>query len=313
MATLTGLAKYQKIEKPVGEGTYGVVYRAKDRTTDEVVALKKIRLDVEDEGVPSTALREISLLKELTHPNIVELKDVEHSEGRLYLVFEWLDKDLKKYMDSCKGGLGMPLIKSYMYQILRGMAFCHARAIMHRDMKPQNLLVDKAGNVKIADFGLARAFMIPIRKYTHEVVTLWYRAPEILLGQREYSPAVDMWSIGAIFVEMVTQRPLWPGDSEIDELFRIFRCLGTPDESMWPGVTRLPDYKDTFPRWAPKPASKWCRARDEAGGEVDLLSGLDEAGLDLLAGMLAYDPARRISAKQALNHPFFDDVDKSAI
>ena len=183
--------QYQKIEKPVGEGTYGVVYKAKDKTTGEHVALKKIRLEGEDEGVPSTALREISLLKELSHPNIVQLKDVEHADGRLYLVFEWVDKDLKKYMDSTE--MTMPLVKSYMYQLLKGMDFCHARGIMHRDLKPQNLLVDRKGTLKLADFGLARAFMIPVRPYTHEVVTLWYRAPEILLGQRTYAPAVDMW------------------------------------------------------------------------------------------------------------------------
>lgn len=211
---LTGLAKYDRVEKPVGQGTYGVVYRAKNKLTGETVAMKKIRLEMEDEGVPSTALREISLLKELTHPNIVEcvprgvwlrgasrrtatpttrrLKEVEHSERRLYLVFEWLDKDLKNYMDSVKGGMSSDLVKvrtaavlhtgplhklrplplpaqSYMYQLLLGMDFCHKRGIMHRDLKPQNLLVDVHGVLKIADFGLARAFLIPLRMYTHEV------------------------------------------------------------------------------------------------------------------------------------------------
>lgn len=133
-----------------------------------------------------------------------------------------------------------------------------------------------------------------------QVVTLWYRAPEILMGQREYSPSVDIWSMGAIMVEMVTKRPLWPGDSEIDELFRIFRCLGTPDETVWPGVTKLPDFKETFPRWQARSPAKWA-------------PGLDEAGTDLLMRMLAYDPVHRISAKAALNHPWFDDVDKSAV
>lgn len=271
------------------------------------------------------------------------LKDVEHSEGKLYLVFEWLDKDLKKYMDSVKGALNKQLIKvrervtqhtqsaelkqkpntnthnchfclawfgsrplpapqSYMYQILRGMAFCHALGVMHRDMKPQNLLVDRHGTLKIADFGLARAFIVPIREYTHEVVTLWYRAPEILLGQRQYSPAVDIWSIGAIFVEMINKRPLWPGDSEIDELFRIFRTLGTPTEQMWPGVTSLPDYKSSFPKW---PANKVAR--------VVPSMAKDPHAVDLLTQMLHYDPVKRISAKAALNHPYFDDLDKTAL
>jgi serine/threonine protein kinase len=293
------LARYKKIEKPIGEGTYGVVYKAKDLSNGNMVALKKIRLEVEDEGVPSTALREISLLKELDHPNIVQLLDVEHSENRLYLVFEWLAQDLKVYMDSCrKTGMHMSLIKSYLFQLVRGIDFCHTRGVMHRDLKPQNLLIDKLGNMKIADFGLARAFQLPIRTYTHEVVTLWYRAPEILLGQRQYACPVDVWSIGAIFVEMVNRRPLWPGDSEIDELYRIFRTLGTPNEESWPGVSSLPDYKATFPSWPARGLQKICPT-------------LDPVGLDLLAQMLAYDPAARITARDAMNHPFFDDVDKS--
>lgn len=156
---------------------------------------------------------------------VCRLKDVEHQDGKLFLVFEWLDKDLKKHMDAMPspGLLPEQMIKSLMFQLLQGMDYCHARGIMHRDLKPQNLLVDRRGVLKLADFGLARAFMIPVRAYTHEVVTLWYRAPEILLGQRTYAPAVDMWSIGCIFAELVNRKPLWPGDSEIDELFRIFR------------------------------------------------------------------------------------------
>ena len=138
-------------------------------------------------------------------------------------------------------------LQSYMFQMIAGLNFCHARRILHRDLKPQNLLIDRSGALKLADFGLARAFGIPVRTYTHEVVTLWYRAPEILLGQQQYSTPVDMWSIGTIFAEMVMKCPLYPGDSEIDELFKIFRTLGTPNEELWPGVSKLPDYKPTFP------------------------------------------------------------------
>ena len=194
----------------------------------------------------------------------------------------------------------MGTIKSLLFQLLKGMDFCHSLGVMHRDLKPQNLLVDRAGVLKLADFGLARAFMIPLRAYTHEVVTLWYRAPEILLGQRKYSPGVDMWSIGTIFVEMVNRRALWPGDSEIDELFRIFRTLGTPTEAEWPGVSSLPDYKKEFPKW-PRRSLR------------HVVPELDEIGIDLLSKMLAYDPARRISARAAMDHPFFDDLDKSAL
>ena len=166
---------------------------------------------------------------------------------------------------------------------------------------PLNLLKrSRKGTLKLADFGLARAFMIPVRSYTHEVVTLWYRAPEILLGQRTYAPAVDIWSIGTIFVEMVNRRPLWPGDSEIDELFRIFKSLGTPDEEAWQGVTNLPDFKRDFPKW-PRRSIGLATPK------------LDAQGVDLLSRMLVYQPSKRISAKQALQHPWFDDLDKSGL
>ena len=257
---------------------------------------QKIRLEAEDEGVPSTAIREISLLKELAHPNVVSLLDVVHSEAKLYLVFEYLDQDLKKYMDSVDGPLSGMLVKSYLYQLLRGIAFCHSHRVLHRDLKPQNLLIDRNGALKLADFGLARAFGIPVRTYTHEVVTLWYRAPEILLGSRHYSTPVDMWSIGCIFAEMANKKPLFPGDSEIDELFRIFRTLGTPTDDTWPGVSQLPDYKATFPKWPATSLAKVCKS-------------LDDDGLDLLSKMLIYDPSRRISAKESLTHSYIAPAD----
>ncbi|RKP10988.1 kinase-like domain-containing protein [Thamnocephalis sphaerospora] len=285
---------YQKLEK-VGEGTYGVVYKAKERATGRTVALKKIRLDSEDEGVPSTAMREISLLKELKHTNVVELLDIIHNDTKLYLVFEFLDLDLKRYMDSTvPNGMTADHVKSYLRQLVEGIRFCHGRRVMHRDLKPQNLLIDQQGLLKLGDFGLARAFGVPLRAYTHEVVTLWYRAPEILLGSKHYAPAMDLWSVGCIFAEMVLRHPLFPGDSEIDELFRIFRVLGTPNDDIWPGVSSLPDYKPSFPKWTPQPLSK-------------VVPGLDPHGLDLLRRMLIYDPAKRISAKQALQHPYFKE------
>ncbi|XP_012872503.1 PREDICTED: cyclin-dependent kinase 1 [Dipodomys ordii] len=187
---------YIKIEK-IGEGTYGVVYKGRHKTTGQIVAMKKIRLESEEEGVPSTAIREISLLKELRHPNIVSLQDVLMQDSRLYLIFEFLSMDLKKYLDSIPPGQFMDssLVKSYLYQILQGIVFCHSRRVLHRDLKPQNLLIDDKGTIKLADFGLARAFGIPIRVYTHEVVTLWYRSPEVLLGSARYSTPVDIWSI----------------------------------------------------------------------------------------------------------------------
>lgn len=293
----SALPKYQLIQK-IGEGTYGVVYKAKDRVTGRFMALKKIRLDAEDEGVPSTSIREISLLKELDHPNVVKLEDVLHCKNRLFLVFEFLDYDLKRYLDSVKKDIEPLLIKSYLYQLLLSIFFCHSRRILHRDLKPQNLLMDRSGKLKLADFGLARAFGVPLRTYTHEVVTLWYRAPEILLGSKVYATPVDMWSVGCIFAEMANRNPLFPGDSEIDELYKIFQVLGTPTEKDWSGISKLPDYKPTFPQWK--------------GVEISrLVPQLDANGIDLLLQMLQYEPSKRISAKQALKHPYFDDLDTS--
>lgn len=288
--------QYEKVEK-IGEGTYGVVYKARDRVTNETIALKKIRLEQEDEGVPSTAIREISLLKEMQHGNIVRLQDVVHSEKRLYLVFEYLDLDLKKHMDSSPEFANDPrLVKTFLYQILRGIAYCHSHRVLHRDLKPQNLLIDRRTNaLKLADFGLARAFGIPVRTFTHEVVTLWYRAPEILLGSRHYSTPVDVWSVGCIFAEMVNQKPLFPGDSEIDELFKIFRILGTPNEDTWPGVTSLPDFKSAFPKWPSKDLAT-------------VVPTLEKTGVDLLSKMLFLDPTKRITARSALEHEYFKDI-----
>lgn len=290
---------YVKLEK-IGEGTYGVVYKARNKKTGKFVALKKIRLESEEEGVPSTAIREISLLKELQHPNIVTLEEILHQDSKLYLVFEFMQMDLKKYTDTVKGDVDPMLVKSYTYQILQGIVFCHARRVLHRDLKPQNLLIDLNGAIKLADFGLGRAFGIPVRAYTHEVVTLWYRAPEVLLGSQRYSCPVDVWSIACIFAEMVNKRPLFHGDSEIDQLFRIFRILGTPDDSVWPGVSQLPDFKPSFPRWNGKPLKQVCPK-------------LSQEGCDLLLEMLVYNPGKRMSAKTALKHPYFDDLDKSTL
>ena len=290
------LEKYTKVEK-VGEGTYGVVYKCKVKDTNDYVALKKIRLENEDEGIPSTSIREISILKQLRHPNIVYLIDLIHGEKKLYLVFEYMDHDLKKFLDINNGPLTPELVKSYLYQILIAINFCHSKRILHRDLKPQNLLIDKDGIIKVADFGLARSFGIPIKTLTHEILTLWYRAPEILLGQKEYSTPVDMWSIGLIFYEMAHRKPLFAGDCEIDQIFKIFQMFGTPNENTWPGVTRLPEFKLTFPQFKGKGISAYNR-------------NIDHVGLDLLSKMIQIDPCKRISAKQALQHPYFNDLRK---
>lgn len=291
--------RYQKLEK-IGEGTYGVVYKSRDRMTQEFLALKKIRLENDDEGVPSTAIREISLLKEITHPNVVKLKDIVHTDLKLYLVFEFIEQDLKRHLDSFGGQLPGATVKNYMYQILNGLVWCHSHRVLHRDLKPQNILIDRHSVIKLADFGLARAFGLPINTLTHEVVTLWYRAPEILLGCKQYSAPVDMWSVGCIFAELTNKKPFFMGDSEIDQLFKIFRVLGTPNEDTFPGVTSLEYYKYSFPKW-------------KSTNLALLAPNLCDKGVDLLSRMISYDPSRRIHARDALKHPYFDDLDISGL
>ncbi|KAK1588049.1 hypothetical protein Q3G72_019398 [Acer saccharum] len=290
--------QYERLGK-IGEGSYGKVYKARDCITNETVALKMISMDIEKVGVPSTTIREISVLKEMQHPNIVSLRDVQYTEKDMCLVFEYLDMDLKKYMDSCTDFTNNPhAIKTFLRQILCGVAYCHSHRVLHRDLKPQNLLIDcRTSTIKLADFGLARACSVPIRTYSHEVVTLHYRPPEILLGSRNYSTSVDVWSIGCIFAEMVNQKPLFPGMSEIDQLHKIFSIMGTPDEDTWPGVFSLPDFKPFFPLRFPKDLATF-------------VPNLDPVGVDLLSKMLCMDPKKRITAKSALEHEYFK-IDES--
>ncbi|CAG9583573.1 cell division related protein kinase 2 [Leishmania major strain Friedlin] len=294
--TRDSLDRYNRLDV-LGEGTYGVVYRAVDKITGQYVALKKVRLDRTEEGIPQTALREVSILQEFDHPNIVNLLDVICSDGKLYLVFEYVEADLKKAIEKQEGGYSGMDLKRLIYQLLDGLYFCHRHRIIHRDLKPANILLTSGNVLKLADFGLARAFQVPMHTYTHEVVTLWYRAPEILLGEKHYTPAVDMWSVGCIFAELTRRKVLFRGDSEIGQLFEIFQVLGTPTdtEGSWPGVSRLPDYRDVFPKWTAKRL-----------GQV--LPELHPDAIDLLSKMLKYDPRERISAKEALQHPWFSDL-----
>ncbi|KAF0029424.1 hypothetical protein F2P81_018529 [Scophthalmus maximus] len=185
------LETYIKLDK-LGEGTYATVFKGRSKLTDNLVALKEIRLEHE-EGAPCTAIREVSLLKDLKHANIVTLHDIVHTEKSLTLVFEYLDKDLKQYMDDCGNIMSMHNVKIFLFQILRGLSYCHKRKVLHRDLKPQNLLINEKGELKLADFGLARAKSVPTKTYSNEVVTLWYRPPDVLLGSSEYSTQIDMW------------------------------------------------------------------------------------------------------------------------
>jgi len=283
------------LEEEVGKGAYGSVFRALDTRTNRTVAVKKTKPEYESEGVPSTAIREVAVLKSMDHPNIVKLLDVICFLGRVHLVFEFVDHTLKEHIRRHGPILGRDRVQDLQRQLLAGVDFCHSHRIIHRDLKPQNILVDEQGNLKIADFGMARAFSVPVPKYTHEVVTTWYRAPEILFGCKVYALPIDCWSIGCIFAELATSAALFRGDSEIDTIFQIFRKLGTPSEVEWPGLSKLPDFKPTFPQWRRRPWAEIRNTQDQLGQD----------GVNLLDGLLRYDPRFRTSARQALASPYF--------
>ncbi|XP_061430435.1 cyclin-dependent kinase 17-like isoform X3 [Lethenteron reissneri] len=288
------LETYTKLDK-LGEGTYATVYKGRSKLTDNLVALKEIRLEHE-EGAPCTAIREVSLLKDLKHANIVTLHDIIHTDKSLTLVFEYLEKDLKQYMDDCGNIMHMHNVKLFLYQLLRGLAYCHKRRVLHRDLKPQNLLINDKGELKLADFGLARAKSVPTKTYSNEVVTLWYRPPDVLLGSTEYSTPIDMWGVGCIFFEMAAGRPLFPGSTVEDELLLIFRMLGTPSEETWPAILSHEEYKAyKFPK---------CKAEPL----INHAPRLDADGLDLLSKLLQYEARRRVSAEEGMRHPYFKSL-----
>jgi len=282
---------YTKLDK-LGEGTYATVFKGKSRLTDNLVALKEIRLEHE-EGAPCTAIREVSLLKDLKHNNIVTLHDIVHTEKSLTLVFEYLERDLKQYMDDCGGILAMNNVKLFLFQLIRGLSYCHSRRILHRDLKPQNLLINDIGELKLADFGLARAKSVPTKTYSNEVVTLWYRPPDVLLGSTEYSTPIDMWGVGCIFYEMASGRPLFPGSTVEDELHLIFKVLGTPTEENWPGISSSEELQNyNFPPYPAEPLVKRAPR-------------LDSEGIDLVSKFLLYEARKRVSAKDGMHHSYF--------
>ncbi|NXP98785.1 CDK18 kinase, partial [Vidua macroura] len=288
------LETYVKLDK-LGEGTYATVFKGRSKLTENLVALKEIRLEHE-EGAPCTAIREVSLLKNLKHANIVTLHDIIHTERSLTLVFEYLDNDLKQYLENCGNLMSVHNVKIFMFQLLRGLAYCHGRKILHRDLKPQNLLINERGELKLADFGLARAKSVPTKTYSNEVVTLWYRPPDVLLGSTEYSTPIDMWGVGCIHYEMVTGRPMFPGSTVKEELHLIFRLLGTPTEDTWPGITSNEEFKAyNFTQYRAQPL-------------INHAPRLDLEGIDLLTNLLLYRAKGRISAEAALQHPYFKSL-----
>ncbi|KAI8923538.1 kinase-like domain-containing protein [Entophlyctis helioformis] len=285
---------YEKLNR-IEEGSFGIVYRARDRSTGEIVALKKLKLQNETNGFPVTTLREIQTLLMSKHPHIVNVREIvtTPSLSGVFIVMEYLDHDLKTLMEDMKSPFLLSEIKTLLKQLLSAVACLHRNWIMHRDLKTSNLLMNNRGRIKVADFGLARRYGSPLGPITPLVVTLWYRAPELLLGAKSYSTAVDMWSIGCIFGELVNKEPLMPGRGEMDQLAKVFKLLGTPNTTIWPGFSELPLAKTV--NFHPQPYNNLRTT----------FPYLTEDGLDLMSRLLTYDPDTRITAEEALAHPFF--------
>ncbi|EGW30818.1 uncharacterized protein SPAPADRAFT_56779 [Spathaspora passalidarum NRRL Y-27907] len=284
-------------ERKVGEGTYAVVYLGHQVTTGREIAIKEIKTGIFKDGLDMSALREVKYLQELRHPNVIELVDVFSTPHNLNLVLELLPCDLEVLIKDKEVVFTMGDIKSWMLMTLRGIHHCHRNFILHRDLKPNNLLIAPDGQLKIADFGLARALGNPNEDLSSNVVTRWYRAPELLFGAKHYTGAIDMWSIGIIFAELMLRVPYLPGKDDVDQLDVTFKALGTPTEQIWPNVSSLPMY-NALTVYA-QPSRQELRNR---------FSAATEKALDLMIMLTQLDPSRRCDSTRALLHDFFTEL-----
>lgn len=294
---LTVLSSRSRLNN-IAEGAYGVVSRGQDHVTGDTVALKRLKMDrLGKDGFPLTALREINVLLNLKHPNLTDLKEVVYNKNSFFIVMEYLPHDLRALMDAMTQPFRPSEIKCLMLQLLSGVAFMHEHWILHRDLKTSNLLMDNRGSLKIADFGLARSFGEPLKPLTPGVVTLWYRAPELLLGgdRFAYSTAVDMWSVGCIFGEFLRNQVLIQGTSEMEQVKKIFKLMGTPDETTWPGWRQLSGARNV----------QFQQQKYDILGQKFTESELTPKGTSLMRQLLFYDPERRISARLAMTHAYF--------
>ncbi|CAF1045900.1 unnamed protein product [Rotaria sp. Silwood1] len=282
----------------IGKGTYGVVYRGRDKISQEIVALKKVRMENEQWGLPISSMREINLLLNLRHENIVELREIAVGKSlrSIFLVMTYCEQDLASLLDHMSQPFTEAQVKCIALQLFRGLNYIHKRFIVHRDIKVSNLLLTDCGCLKIADFGLARQFTLPNGTMTPMVVTLWYRAPELLFGSKYQTTAIDIWSAGCVLGELLCHRPLLPGRSEIQQIDLIIDMFGTPTEKIWPGLNDLPSLKNFSLRQQPynnvKQTFPW----------------LSNAGLRLINFMFMYDPSKRATAEDCLRSSYFKEA-----
>ncbi|KAK3313790.1 kinase-like domain-containing protein [Apodospora peruviana] len=299
--------EYDKLND-IEEGAYGWVARAQEHATGKVVALKRLKIDPKDRsGLPVTGLREIQILKDCDHRNVLKLQEVVVGQDTskiesIFLVLDFIEHDLKSILEDMPEPFLASEVKTLLLQLSAGVNYLHDNWILHRDLKTSNLLLNNRGQLKIADFGMARYVGDPPpKKLTQLVVTLWYRAPELLLGASRYDSAIDMWSVGCIFGELLTREPLLQGKNEVDELTKIFELCGIPTDETWPSFRRLPNARSLR-----LPTTNSAGARIATGSLVRAkFPLLRSAGVALLNGLLALDPDRRLTAKEMLEHEYF--------
>jgi serine/threonine protein kinase len=282
------MTRYEKV-KFLGSGTYGEVWQCLDKQNSSNVAVKTIKVINEGEGINFTALREIMLLQELKHNNIISLYDVFLKNSNVHLVLELAEFDLSEKIPSLQNT--EDIVKGLLKQLLQGLAFMHENSVIHRDLKPGNLLISRKGELKITDFGTAKIVCDAEGPRSSGICSLWYQAPELLFGTKHYGKAMDIWSVGCIFAELLNKKTLFNGQTCIDQLTKIFNTLGTPDDVEWPGVNYLP----TYMAFAPSPKISFSKA----------FPNTSEAARDLLQKMLAFCPSSRIPASEALDHEYF--------
>jgi serine/threonine protein kinase len=287
------------------KGTEGNCYQAYSRAEKREYAIKRARVYPDTEGIPYYMMRELATLKKIHHPNICHLEAVNLHDFKLHLLFSYTEESLQDYMNRDSVKFEERHILSLTKQLMEAVFYCHRRGILHRNLKPKHLLIVpgkgenplEGAHLRVADFALVRILCHPPKKFTTEVITLWYRPPEILMGQSDYTAAVDVWSVGCILAEIIQRKPLFTGLCEIDQLFQIFHKMGTPTTEEWPVFKHLPNYQSTiFPNW-------------DSNRLRGAMSNASDDAFSLLTSLLRYDPAARLGAKEALTHPFFNQVD----